>query len=82
MKVAFTYIGSEEVDQAVGGSRQSEALYQEYSQHQVRECGCHIYCLEEEKKTVKLLQSKCGKYIVFEAKVRKDKLLHLPYMVE
>ena len=47
LKVVITYIRREEVDQAVSGSRQSEALYQEYSQHQVGEGGCHIYCLEE-----------------------------------
>ena len=47
LKVVITYIGSEEVDQAISGPRQSEASYQEYSQHQVGEGSCHIYCLEE-----------------------------------
>ena len=47
LKVVITYIRSEEVDQAISGPRQSEALYQEYSQHQVGEGSCHIYRLED-----------------------------------
>jgi hypothetical protein len=47
LKIVITCIGSEEVDQAISGPSQSEAFYQEYSQHQVGEGSCHIYCLEE-----------------------------------
>lgn len=44
-----THFRSEEVHQSISGSRQSEGTDHENSQHQVRECGCHIHSLKHAK---------------------------------